>query len=192
MDALLALSRAAESREVHAAGFGDNSARYAERICRDLGLPQKEIDEIVYAARVHDVGKLIIPERILCKPGALMEEEYYLVKLHPLTGAEIVSCVPDSESMYEVVKYHHERMDGTGYPEGLKGEAIPLGARVLAVTDAYLTMVSDRPFAPRFSHQEAARELERCSGRQFDARIVQSLLRQLKGDFANAAGSGTN
>ena len=189
MDALLALSRAAESREVHAAGFGDRSARYAEAVCRELGIGAKEMAETVYAARVHDVGKLIIPERILCKPGALNEEEYHMVKLHPTTGAEIVSCIPDSELLHDIVKYHHERIDGTGYPDGLRGDEIPLGARILAVTDAYQTMVSDRPFAPRLSHEEAARELERCSDRQFDARVVQAFLRQLKGDVASARSS---
>jgi HD-GYP domain-containing protein (c-di-GMP phosphodiesterase class II) len=149
-------------------------------------MPADDLAETVYAARVHDVGKLIIPEKILCKPGALTEDEYYLVKLHPSTGAEIVACIPDSELLHDIVKYHHERMDGTGYPDGLRGEQIPLGSRVLAVTDAYLTMISDRPFAPRFSHEEAARELERCSGRQFDPQVVKAFLRQLKGDLASA------
>ena len=189
MDALLALSRAAESREVHASGFGDRSARYVEAVCRDLGMGGEELADTVYAARVHDVGKLIIPEKILCKPGSLNEEEYHIVKLHPSTGAEIVSCIPDSELLHDVVKYHHERVDGTGYPDGLRGEQIPLGARILAVTDAYQTMVSDRPFAARLSHEEAARELERCAGRQFDALVVQAFLRQLKGDMASAHSS---
>jgi len=157
-----------------------------ESVCRDLGLPASELADTVYAARVHDVGKLIIPEKILCKPGALNEDEYHLVKLHPSTGADIVSCIQESELLRDVVKYHHERMDGTGYPDGLRGEEIPLGARVLAVTDAYQTMVSDRPCAPRLSHEEAARELERCSGRQFDPQVVEVFLRQLKGDMAGA------
>jgi len=186
MDALLALSRAAEGREVHAAGFGERSARYAESVCRDLGISGDELADTIYAARVHDVGKLIIPERILCKPGSLTEEEFYIVKLHPSTGAEIVSCIPDSQLLHDIVKHHHERVAGTGYPDGLRGDEIPLGARVLSVTDAYLTMISDRPFAARLSHEEAARELERCAGRQFDARVVQAFLRQLKGDMADA------
>lgn len=186
MDALLALSRAAESREVHAADFGDRSARYVESVCRDLGMGEREMADMVYAARVHDVGKLIIPEKILCKPGALNEDEYCLVKLHPSTGADIVSCIPDSELLRDIVRYHHERLDGTGYPDGLRGEEIPLGARVLAVTDAYQTMTSDRPFAPRLTHEEAARELERCSGKQFDPLVVQTFLCQLKGDLATA------
>jgi len=106
--------------------------------------------------------------------------------MHPSSGAEIVSCIPDSELLHDIVKYHHERVDGTGYPDGLHGEEIPLGARVLAVTDAYLTMLSDRPFAPRLTHEEAARELERCAGRQFDAPVVATFLRQMKGDMADA------
>jgi HD-GYP domain-containing protein (c-di-GMP phosphodiesterase class II) len=86
----------------------------------------------------------------------------------------------------DIVRYHHERLDGTGYPDGLRGEEIPLGARVLAVTDAYQTMTSDRPFAPRLTHEEAAREHERCSGKQFDPLVVQTFLCQLKGDLATA------
>ena len=188
MDAIVALGRAAENREVHTAGLGDRVARYVEGVCRELGMEGDELSATVYAARIHDVGKLIIPEKVLCKPGALSSEEFHLVKAHATAAADIAACIPDGDVVNRVVRHHHERMDGTGYPDGLRGEEIPLGARVLAVADAYLTMTSDRPFAPRLSHEEAIRELERCSGRQFDPRVVQAFLSQLKGDVATTAG----
>lgn len=186
MDAVLALSRATEGREVHASGMGERSARYVDAVCRELGMSPEESLDTIYAARVHDVGKLIIPEQVLCKPSALTAEEFHLVKMHPAAAADIVSCIPDSDRLRDIVRHHHERCDGSGYPDALRGEQIPLGARILAVTDAYLTMTSDRPFAARMSHDEAAAELERCAGAQFDNRVVQAFLWQLKGETTSA------
>ena len=188
MDAIVALGQAAENREVHTAGFGERIARFVESVCRELGMEEEELSATVYAARIHDVGKLVIPEKILCKPGSLSSDEYRMVQAHASAAAEIAACIPNGDLVNRIVRHHHERMDGSGYPDGLVGEAIPLGARVLAVADAYLTMITERPFAPRLSHEEAVRELERCSGRQFDARVVKVFLSQLKGDFATTAG----
>jgi HD-GYP domain-containing protein (c-di-GMP phosphodiesterase class II) len=134
------------------------------------------------------VGKLVIPEKILCKPAPLNAEEFYLVKLHPKVSAEIVSCIPDGERIREVVVHHHERFDGTGYPDSLKGEEIPLGARILAVVDAYLNMTCDRPFAQRLTPEQATAELERCTGTQFDGMIVRRFLLVLRGERTAKAG----
>jgi HD-GYP domain-containing protein (c-di-GMP phosphodiesterase class II) len=181
MEGLAALCRASETREVHAAGLSEAVSRHVEAVGRELGMPQDELEDATYAARVHDVGKLIIPEKILCKPGPLTDDEYYLVKMHPVVGAEIVACIPASERLQEIVKHHHERFDGTGYPDGLKGEEIPLAARLLSVVDSYHMMTSERPFAPMISDAEAATELERCSGTQFDGMLVRLFLAQLRG-----------
>ncbi len=181
MDALFALSRASEGREVHASGLGEACAREVEMLGRELGMRDDELQDVIYAARVHDLGKLVLPEKILCKPGPLTEEEYYLVKMHSVVGSEIVSCIPGSDRLQEIIKHHHERFDGSGYPDGLRGEEIPLGSRMLAVVDGYLTMMTDRPFAPRMSHAEAMTELERCSGTQFDGMLVRLFLAQLRG-----------
>ncbi len=188
MEGLLALSLASESREVHASGMGERAAKYVEDLATDLGITQEEINDVVYAARVHDVGKLVIPEKILCKPGPLSQEEYYLIKMHPSVSAEIVSCIPESEQLRAIIKHHHERLDGTGYPDGLRGEEIPLGARVLAVVDAYLNMICDRPFAPRLTPEQAMAELERCSGTQFDGMIVRLFILQMRGERKARAG----
>lgn len=189
MDALFALSRASEGREVHASGLGEACAREVEALGRELGMREDELMDVVYAARVHDLGKLILPEKILCKPGPLTEDEFYLVKMHSQVGAEILSSIPDSDRLREIVKHHHERFDGTGYPDGLRGEEIPLGSRMLSVVDGYLTMMTDRPFAPRLSHPEAMAELERCSGTQFDGMLVRLFLSQLRGKRKSVASS---
>ena len=186
MHAISALTRAAETREVHAAGHGEMAARQAERIGQALGLPEDELQHLVFAARVHDVGKIVIPEKILCKPGPLTEDEYYVVKMHSSVGAEIVGTIPNSRLMKMLVKHHHERFDGSGYPDGLKGEQIPLGARILSVVDAWVNMISDRPFAQPKSAGEAMAELESLSGTQFDGMIVRLFLRQLRGESTAA------
>jgi diguanylate cyclase (GGDEF)-like protein len=189
MEALFALSRACEGREVHAVGHGAACAREVEALGRDLGMRESELRDVVYAARVHDLGKLIVPEKILCKPGPLTEDEFYLVKMHPLAGAEIVSCIPESERLQEVVKHHHEHFDGSGYPDGLRGAQIPLGARMLGIVDCYLAMMNDRPFAPSLSQSQAMAELERCSGTQFDGMLVRLFLAHLKGKIRSVASS---
>ena len=187
MDALCALGRAAEGRELHATGVGEAAARDVEILGRELGMGEDELRDVTYAARVHDLGKLIVPEKLLCKPGPLTEDEFYLVKMHPMAGAEIISCIPGSERVQEIVRHHHERFDGGGYPDGLRGEQIPLGSRMLAVVDGYLTMMTDRPFAPRLPQADAMAELQRCSGTQFDGMLVRLFLAQVKGKKRSVA-----
>ena len=189
MDALCALGRASEGRELHANGLGETAARDAAMLGRELGMSKAELQDVVYSARVHDLGKLIVPEKILCKPGPLTEDEFYLVKMHPVVGAEIISCIPGSDRVQEIVKHHHERFDGGGYPDGLRGEQIPLGSRMIAVVDGYLTMMTDRPFAPRLTQDEAMAELERCSGTQFDGMLVRLFLALVKGKKRSVASS---
>ena len=179
-DAIEALSRAAESRELNAAGHGEMVARYAELIGKALGLPLEEIDDLIYAARVHDVGKIFVSERILDKAGPLTEEEFNQVKVHAQVGGEIVGTQPASEFLQKAVQHHHESFDGTGYPAGLQGEQIPLWARILAVADAYVNMTTERSFAPAKSSGQALAELERLSGIRYDGMLVRVLLRQLK------------
>src|SRR3989441_1502847 len=118
-ESIEALNRAAELRELHAANHGELVARYAELIGRALGLPPEELADLVFAARVHDVGKIFVPERILNKSGSLTEDEFYLVKMHARVGCEIVATIPDSETLQKAVEHHHEALDGSGYPSGL-------------------------------------------------------------------------
>jgi len=179
-EAIEALSRAAESRELNATGHGESVARYSELIGKALGLPVQEIGDLIYIARVHDVGKIFISERILDKAGPLSDEEFALVKAHAQVGGEIVGTQPASEVLQKAVQHHHESFDGTGYPAGLQGEQIPLWSRILAVADAYVNMTTERSFAPAKGSPQALAELERLSGIRYDGMLVRVLLRQLK------------
>jgi diguanylate cyclase (GGDEF)-like protein len=181
-EAIESLSRAAESREMQTAGHGDLVARYTEVIARSLGLSSEETADLVYAARVHDVGKIFVSERILNKPGPLSDEEFLQVKIHARVGAQIVGAIPHSSRMREAIEHHHQRFDGSGYPDGLKGEQIPLWARIIALTDAYANMVTEHSISTARTPEEALNELAHMSGTRFDGMIVRLLLRGLKSE----------
>src|SRR5712692_2913504 len=183
------LNRAAELRELHASNHGDSVARYAEIIGRALGLPPEELADLVFAARVHDVGKIFVPERILNKSGPLTEDEFYLVKMHAGVGSEIVATIPNSEILQKTIEHHHEAFDGTGYPGRLHGEQIPLLARIVALADAYVNMTADRSFAPAKTSDQALAELERMSGTRYDGMLVRVLSRELKAEKAPTWGN---
>ena len=174
------LARAAESREPNASGHGDATAQYAEMMARALGFSSDEVHDLGFVARVHDVGKILLPERILKKESALTEEEFNFIKMHPRLGAQIVAALPNNERMAQAIEYHHERIDGSGYSVGLKGEDIPLWARILAVADAYVNLISDRSLASGKSNDQAMAELEKFSGVKFDGMLVRVLARELK------------
>src|SRR5438309_8552975 len=188
-ESIEALNRAAELRELHAANHGELVARYAELIGRALGLPPEELADLVFAARVHDVGKIFVPERILNKSGSLTEDEFYLVKMHARVGCEIVATIPDSETLQKAVEHHHEALDGSGYPSGLRGEEIPLMARIVALADAYVNMTTDRSFAPAKTADQAIAELETLSGTRYDGMLVRVLSRELKAEKAPSWGN---
>ncbi len=189
-EAIESLSRAAESRELQTAGHGDLVARYTGMIARALGLSAEETADLVYAARVHDVGKIFVSERILNKPGPLTDSEFQQVKMHAQIGAEIVATIPHSAMMRDAVEHHHQRFDGTGYPDGLKGEQIPLWARIIALTDAYANMITEHAISTARTADEALDELAQMSGTRFDGMLVRLLLRALKAERA-PSGSGS-
>jgi diguanylate cyclase (GGDEF)-like protein len=188
-DAIETLTGAAESREEYSSGHGEMVARYSEIIARSLGLPAEEIADLSFAARVHDVGKIFVPERILNKSGPLTEDEHYLLKWHARVGGEILATLPEGKKLQEAVHHHHESFDGGGYPDGLRGETIPLWARIVAITDAYVNMTSERAYAAAKTSQEALEELEKMSGTRYDGMLVRILLRALKGERASSWGS---
>ena len=188
-EAIESLSRAAESRELQTSGHGDLVARYSEVIARALGLSSEETADLVYAARVHDVGKIFVPERVLNKSGPLGDDEFQQVKMHAHVGAEIVGTIPHCDRMREAIEHHHQRVDGSGYPDGLRGEEIPLWARIIALTDAYANMVTEQTFAAARTPEQALEELSKMSGTRFDGMLVRLLLRGLKSQHM-ASGSG--
>jgi HD-GYP domain-containing protein (c-di-GMP phosphodiesterase class II) len=181
-EAIVVLSRAAETREGHNVGHGAAVSKYSEAMARELGLRAEEIADVAFAALIHDVGKLVIPERLLLKPTALPEDEFYIMRMHPTLSAEIIACVPGSERLQGIVRHHHERYDGSGYPDGLRGERIPLASRILHVADAYASMIRDRAYAMGRTVLEAAEELERNSGTQFDPTVVSVFLHLVRGE----------
>jgi two-component system, cell cycle response regulator len=185
-EAIESLSRASESREIQSSGHGDLVARYSEVVARGLGLSSDETADLVYAARVHDVGKIFVDESILNKPGPLSDEEFLQVSMHPRIGAEIVGIIPHSNMMREAVECHHERFDGSGYPEGRRGEQIPLWARIIALTDAYANMVTEQSFSSARTPEQALDELVNMSGTRFDGMLVRVLLRGLKSERASS------
>ncbi|HYL11453.1 MAG TPA: diguanylate cyclase [Terriglobales bacterium] len=181
------VNRAAETREVQASGHSDAVSRYSEVIGRALGMGPEELADLVYAARVHDIGKIFVPEKILNKTGPLTEDEFYQIKAHPRVGAEIIGTIPGSERMLKAIEHHHEALDGSGYPSGLRGEQIPLWARIIGLADAYANMTSDRAFAPAKTHEQALAELEHLSGVRYDGMLVRLLIRQLKTEKASSS-----
>jgi diguanylate cyclase (GGDEF)-like protein len=181
-EAIRSLSHAVETREMNSTSHSSGVAFYARVIAQELGLDKEEVDKIVFAASVHDVGKIVLPNKLLNKADRLAEDEYHLVKVHPIVGAQIVETLHGSERLRQYVKHHHERFVGSGYPEGLKGDHIPLGARIIAVADSFVNMTTERPYSPALQPMEAAREMEAKSGTQFDGMIVRILTAHLKGE----------
>jgi diguanylate cyclase (GGDEF)-like protein len=147
-------------------------AELTDAVGRELGLPEEELVAVCQAADLHDVGKMGIPDAILDKPGPLTPEEWGFMHQHTIIGQRIVSVAPALMRAGVLIRSSHERFDGTGYPDGLAGEEIPIGARVIAVCDAYEAIVSDRPYRAARSPEEALAELRRCAGEQFDPAVV--------------------
>jgi diguanylate cyclase (GGDEF)-like protein len=161
----------------HTSGLDRHSTDVSNLACETalaLGLGQGEIDQIGAAARLHDIGKLGIPESILDKPGPLDAEEWAFIRRHTVIGERIISAAESLASAARLVRSSHERFDGDGYPDGLRGSQIPIGARIIAVCDAYDAMVTARPYSPAKSPASAMAELKRCAGRQFDPDVVRA------------------
>ena len=147
----------------------------------------EELDELARASELHDIGKVAIPDAILNKPGPLTEDEWAFMRRHTLIGERILSAAPALRPVASIVRSSHERWDGSGYPDGLAGKETPLGARIIAVCDAYHAMVSERPYRPAMSAGEALAEIRRCSGSQFDPRVVDVLAEALERVGARSA-----
>ncbi|MEE8347420.1 MAG: HD domain-containing phosphohydrolase, partial [Dehalococcoidia bacterium] len=150
------------------------SAWYAQNVAAEMGVGPQEQELIEKAALLHDVGMLAVPDGILHKPGSLSDEEKAIVRTHPTVGAKIVSRGAVLEGAAPIVAHHHEHYDGSGYPDGLSGDAIPLISRIILVSDAVDAMTTERSYRSVISLQEALEELHRCSGRQFDKRVVDA------------------
>jgi len=176
MEIALTLSDVMDERETRGTGTTIQVANLAEDIARSLGCTKEELDEIRWAALLHNIGKSEIPGDILSKPGPLSDEEWQIVYQHPEKAEERVRPIYRLKNVGSIIRNCRERYDGEGYPDHLLGEEIPLGSRVIAVADAYSSMIHDRPYRLARSHSEAISELQRYSGTQFDPRVVEKFV----------------
>ncbi|MGO0122592.1 HD-GYP domain-containing protein [Desulfothermobacter acidiphilus] len=169
IDCLIA---ALEARDPYTRGHSSRVAKLTELLLGEAGVEGMEAEIIHLAAHLHDIGKIGVPDEILCKPGKLTPAEWAKMQEHPVIGYRILSRSPSLKEVARMVLYHHERWDGTGYPEGLRAEAIPFGSRVIAVADAIDAMLSARPYRPPLTVNECLSEIERGGGKQFDPLLV--------------------
>jgi ribonuclease P protein subunit RPR2 len=174
MATVRALSNAVEARDAYTGKHAERVAAYGIEIARALGIPLSDAPEIEFGFLLHDIGKVAIPDAILYKPSCLTERERALMAQHPVIGAEIVRGIEFLGEAADVVRSHHERWDGGGYPDGLAGEQIPLAARVFAVADVLDALTSDRPYRPASSLRAARETITSEAGKQFDPRVVDA------------------
>jgi putative nucleotidyltransferase with HDIG domain len=178
---LYALGRALESRDPAAYRHAERVQRYAVSLARETEVHDGAlVAAIAAAALLHDIGKLGIPDHLLHKPAPLTRDEFDRVKQHTILGADILSAVACAGPLAEIVRHHHERWDGSGYPDGLSGEAIPLGSRILAIVDCYDALTSDRPYRPELSHDLAIAMISERRDSMFDPQIVDVFLRMVE------------
>ena len=177
IEVITAMASAIDARDAYTHGHSQRVTEYTVAIAEEMNLSGAEVDIIRNASILHDVGKIGIKEDILKKPGRLTEEERREMEYHPFIGTKILQSVKLLEPVMPMVYHHHERFDGTGYPDGLRGEEIPLGARIISVADAFESMTSDRPYRKALPIEEAMAELRYGSGRQFDPRIVEVFMK---------------
>ena len=180
VEALTGLSALLEARDAYTHGHSGRVTRHAESIARGLRLSPADVAKVRTAGALHDVGKVHTPRDILNKPGRLTDEEFALVKRHPVDGAEMLSGIGDPE-ITAMVRHHHERLDGAGYPDGLSGDEIPLGARIIAVADTFDAMTSSRSYRRACSHSKALAVLSEEAGSQLDAAAVSAFLEYYSG-----------
>ena len=171
-----ALSGTLEAKDSYTAMHAREMAEEAVLVSQKLGLDDAQLRSVRYGALFHDIGKIGISGQILNKPGPLTEAEFEQIGRHTLIGEQILAPVPLFKDVLPIVRHTHERWDGAGYPDGLKGEEIPLGARIVFVCDAYSAMTSDRPYRRAISGEAACKELIACAGTQFDPAIVEAFL----------------
>jgi HD-GYP domain-containing protein (c-di-GMP phosphodiesterase class II) len=188
MDVLKALASTVEAKDSSTAEHGDDVAALAERVGLRMGLTHDQARDVRYAAMLHDVGKVAVPSEILLKPGPLTREEWEVMREHVVVGGELVARIDAFAHLAPIVRSSHERWDGEGYPDGLSGEGIPLGARIVAACDTYDAIVTERPYRPAATHETAVAELRRVAGRQLDDRVVVALLAELQSRAADQHG----
>jgi len=176
LNAITSLAHALEAKDAYTVGHSQTVTTISIALAKEMGLPTEKLEKIRLAGLVHDIGKIGIAEGVLNKPGALTSNEYIHVKTHPEIAEHILEPVVEDGEILEMVRHHHERYDGNGYPDKLKGEEISLGARILMVADSYHAMTSRRPYRESMSFEKACEELRRCRGSQFCPVVIDAFL----------------
>jgi len=169
-----------EEKDPYTSGHSERVCYYADIICKRLSLPPKERSELQIASYLHDIGKVGISNRFINKKGTLSSTDWAIIKQHTSKSIELLVPLNLSPNIISYIQHHHERFDGTGYPDGLEGDKIPLGARIIAISDSYDSMTSERPYRKPLSNGEAKNELLKCAGKQFDPNLVSIFLDVLK------------
>jgi HD-GYP domain-containing protein (c-di-GMP phosphodiesterase class II) len=168
-----------EAKDYYTACHGDDVAELVERVALRMSLTGAQARDARYAAMLHDIGKVAVPSEILLKPGPLNDEEWVVMRSHAAIGGELVARIDAFAHLAPAVRASHERWDGTGYPDGLAGENIPLAARIIAACDTYDAIITDRPYRRARSPQQARAELRRVAGTQLDPGVVDALVDEL-------------
>jgi HD-GYP domain-containing protein (c-di-GMP phosphodiesterase class II) len=174
-------------RDRYTGGHSQRVAAYVRDIAVEMALPDNDAETIVFAASLHDVGKIGVPDHVLLKPSGLLEEEFVWIRKHPEWGWMALRNVSGFEPAALLVLHHHERLDGKGYPSRLKGDEIPLGSRLIAVADAYDALTTTRPYRNARTREDALSELYRCAGNQFDPAVVGALATCLRRQIVRIA-----
>ena len=177
---MTSLAFAIDAKDHYTQGHSQKVSAYAALIAEAMRMTEAEIEEIRLGGVLHDIGKVAIPETILNKSGPLNPDEWDTMKSHVTFGAKILEPLTPLARVREMVLHHHEYFDGSGYPDALAGEQIPLGARIIAVADAYDTITSDRTYKKARAAEDALNELERCANAQFDGRIVELFVKTMR------------
>jgi diguanylate cyclase (GGDEF)-like protein/putative nucleotidyltransferase with HDIG domain len=180
-EAIEALAVALLERDRYTGEHSEAVIEMSAAVARNLGLGQDEVERVRSAALLHDIGKVAIPDEILHKPGPLTDDEWTLMREHPVIGERILRVVPGLGTVARIVRHEHERWDGRGYPDGLMGEQIPIGSRIIIAADTYHAITSRRPYREARSHSDAIQELNRCAGTQFDPKVSAALIGHLYG-----------
>ncbi len=181
LGSLTALAATIDARNFHTLRHSEQVTKYSLEVAKGLDLSEGETEKLEQAGRLHDIGKIAIPDSILGKPGKLTEDEWEVVKKHPVRGANILNSSGFLHDIVPVVRHHHERYDGSGYPDGLSGKAIPLGSRIIAVSDAFEAMTADRPYRRAFQSEKALEEIRLNAGTQFDPEIEEVFINTWQG-----------
>jgi hypothetical protein len=176
---LIALGATLEARDGYTAQHGAETVHLVEAVARRMALTEEQTEEVSTVARLHDIGKIGVPNEVLLKPGPLDDEEWRIMRRHPIIGERILRTVPGLLDVARAVRHEHERWDGGGYPDGLAGEQIPLSSRVVLVCDAFHAMTSDRPYRTALPRDVALEELHKNAGTQFDPAVVHALLEEM-------------